>query len=148
MPAFVPHEIWHGAQFDGTLTGSPVDFDTDTIKLALIDDTLAPDEAVHDNWDDLAANEVSGTGYTAGGETLTITVDQTGAVMTVDSGDTTWAVDLGGFSDARYAVWYKVGGSDATSPIIGHMDMGSDKGNAAGPLTLETPNGILTSTIT
>lgn len=148
MPAFVPHEIWHEAQFDGGITGTPVDFDTDTIKLALIDDTLAPDETTHDNWDDLSSNEVSGDGYTAGGETLTVTVEKSSAVVTVDSGDTTWSQEAAGFTNARYAVWYKVGGGESSSPILGHMDMGSDKGNVSGPLTIETPNGIFTSTIT
>ena len=46
-----------------------IDYDTNTIKLALLTSSYTPDDA-HDYWDDASANEVSGTGYTAGGETL------------------------------------------------------------------------------
>lgn len=46
------------------------DWDTDTIKMALVKPAYTPSDA-HDYWDDVSTNECSGTGYTTGGETLT-----------------------------------------------------------------------------
>jgi hypothetical protein len=43
--------------------------DTATIKVALVTG-YTPDRDAHDYWDDVVANEESGTGYTAGGATL------------------------------------------------------------------------------
>lgn len=46
-----------------------IDFDTDTVKAALVTSTYTPDYLAHDYFNDVT-NEVSGTGYTAGGATL------------------------------------------------------------------------------
>lgn len=47
-----------------------VDYESDTIKLALLDSNHSFNDA-HDAWDDVSANEISATsGYTAEGETL------------------------------------------------------------------------------
>jgi len=46
-----------------------IDFENDTFKLALVTSSYTPDRDTHDNFDDIT-NEVSGTGYTAGGAAL------------------------------------------------------------------------------
>lgn len=59
--------------------GEAIDWDTDTIKVALLKDTYNPDPDNHDYWDDVSSEELAdGDGYTAGGKqisnpTLTIT---------------------------------------------------------------------------
>ncbi len=47
-----------------------IDWDTDVIKVALVTSSYTPAQDTHDYWDDVSANEASGTGYTAGGATL------------------------------------------------------------------------------
>ena len=47
-----------------------VDFDTDTIKVALLTSSYTPDQDAHDYFNDVSSAEVTGTGYTAGGATL------------------------------------------------------------------------------
>ena len=47
-----------------------VDFDTDTIKVALLSSSYTPDQDAHDYFNDVSTYEVSGTGYTTGGNTL------------------------------------------------------------------------------
>lgn len=53
------------------LLNKRVDFDSDTIKAMLLTNSHTPDLSAHDYVDDVVANEVSGTGYSAGGATLT-----------------------------------------------------------------------------
>lgn len=47
-----------------------VDFDSDSFKMVLCTSSYTPDFATHDFYNDIT-NEVTGTGYTAGGQALT-----------------------------------------------------------------------------
>lgn len=139
MPAFVPHQSWMLSQLDASLTNSPVDFDTNDIRCALIDSTLAPNPATHDQWSDLSANEVSGDGYTAGGfDFASMDVTNDSGTMKIDAEDAVWTQEAAGFTDARYAVLLKYDtGTPGNSVIIGSADLVSDRGNVSGPLTLQ-----------
>jgi hypothetical protein len=119
-----------------------VDWDdnaTTDVKVMLIKDDVAPVPETHDFVDDLDDNEVSGTGYTATGNVIAskaVTVDA--HVITVDADNpATWSQNGAGFTDARYALLYKDSGTPATSPLIAYADLGGDKGNVAGDLTIE-----------
>jgi hypothetical protein len=66
--------------FGSTSSGNApnIDYLTDDIRFALVTSSYSPSLATDDFWNDVVANEVSGTGYTAGGiavasRTLTIT---------------------------------------------------------------------------
>ncbi len=71
--------------------GAPnVDFLTDTIYIALVGSGYTPNLATHDFWDDVVAQEVSGTGYTANGallgsKTLTLTAANSWATTAATS---------------------------------------------------------------
>jgi len=95
--------------------------------------------------------EVSGTGYTAGGNSLanaSVTL-AAGGTITVDAADpATWSQDAAGFSNARRAVIaYDNGGASTTWPIVGYSDdFGSDQGNVAGDFSVAlNANGIFQS---
>jgi hypothetical protein len=110
-------------QHDGTAS---VDFDTDTIKVSLHTSTYTPDTDAHDFFNDIT-NEVSGTGYTAGGATLaskTITKDTANNKVKFDAADTSWTTST---ITARYAVVYQDTGNAATSPVIALIDFGADQ---------------------
>lgn len=94
---------------DGT-----VDLDTDTIKLALVTSSYTP-SAAHTQWADISANETSGTGYTAGGETLAnAAIDNS----KFDADDVTWSTVT---VTARYAVMYASKTANGlTNPVIGY----------------------------
>lgn len=67
-------------------TAGNIDWDADTIRVALLANTGSYDDT-HQYWSDVSANEVTGTGYTAGGNQLTTpTVN-----ITDSSGLTAWA---------------------------------------------------------
>lgn len=127
-----------------------VDWDdnsTTTVKIALVTSAYTPAVDTHDFWNDVSANEVSGTNYTAGGNAVankTVTGPSSGTI-TVDSDDpATWSQDAGGFSNARYAILYKDTGTATTSPLIGYYDLGSDQGNVSGDLTLSLSTVLFT----
>jgi hypothetical protein len=112
-----------------------VDWDTDTIKVALTTSTYTPNQDTHDYFNDVT-NEVTGTGYTAGGNTLaskTITYDDANNVIVLDAADTTWGSST---ITARYAVVYASTGTASTSPLIGYVDFGSDQSSTNGNFTI------------
>ena len=81
------------------------------------------------------SNEAVGTGYTAGGNTLTISTNptSTGTTAFLDFADTTWSSAT---ITARGALIYKSGG---TNPAVAVLDFGSDKTSTAGDFTIVFP---------
>lgn len=124
-------------------TSFPVDFDTDTIKVALATSSYTPDFDAHDYFNDVT-NEVSGTGYTAGGATLaspTVTLDTTNDRVDFDAADTSWTTST---ITARWGIIYKSTGTASTSPIIGFIDFGTDQISSAGTFLIQwNAGGIL-----
>jgi hypothetical protein len=114
-----------------------IDWDSDTIKVALLTNAYTPDQDGHDYYDDVVANEVTGTGYTAGGNTLankTNTYSSATNVIVLDADDTTWASST---ITARYAVIYDATpATNATRPLIGYVDFGSDQSSSNGNFTI------------
>ncbi len=109
----------------GATSARRVDWVGDTIKCAFMKDTWTPDQDAEDFWSDINSHECSGTGYTAGGITLSgkaVLVDTAGPlVVSLDAADFDVPdVTLDGANAvARYA-FYKDTGSAATSPLIGY----------------------------
>jgi hypothetical protein len=113
-----------------------VDYDTDTIKVALLTSSYTPNQDTHDYFNDVSTYEVSGTGYTAGGNTLaskTATYDSATNVIVLDAADTTWSSST---ITARYAVVYDSTGTASTSALIGYVDFGSDQSSTNGNFTI------------
>lgn len=114
-----------------------IDFDTDTIKIMLCTSSYSPDAVAHACVNSVT-NEVSGTGYTSGGITLTNTsLTLSGGTVTFDADDVTWFESVGGFNDARYAVIYKDTGTANTSTLFAYIDLVSNKGNADADLVIQ-----------
>lgn len=83
-----------------------------------------------------SANEASGTGYTAGGATLTISTYPTisGSVAYLNFANVTWAVTS---ITARGALIYKYDG--AVNPSIVVLDFGQDVTTSSGSFEVEFP---------
>jgi hypothetical protein len=124
-------------QFLSQALNKEIDWDTDTIKVALLTNAYTPDQDAHNYLDDVVANEVSGTGYTAGGNTLankTNSYNSATNVITLDADDTTWSSST---ITARYAVVYDATpATNATRPLIGYVDFGSDQSSSNGNFTI------------
>jgi hypothetical protein len=127
---------------------STVAFGTNTIKLALVTVSYSP-AGTDEFWSTPQANEVSGTNYTAGGTASASTVSGgTTTTTKVVQANVTWLQDAAGFSNARFGILYRDTGTAATSPLIGRIDFGADKGNVNGDLSIvfDAGNGAFTLT--
>ena len=131
-----------------------INLETDDIRMALITDVVTPVATeTTPTWAvgssaDYDGNEVSGTGYTAGGIALTAPeLVLSGAVATFDAtADLVWSQNGAGFDNARWGILYDF--DDAAKSCIGFLDLGGDVGNVAGDLTIAfAVGGILTITV-
>jgi len=88
-------------------------------------------------------NEVSGTNYTAGGNTLTISANpaSSGTTAFLDFADTTWTDAT---ITARGALIYKSGGGN---PAVAVLDFGADKTSTAGDFQVQFPAADATNAI-
>lgn len=125
-----------------------IDFNSDTIKVMLCTSSYTPDQDTH-QYKSSVTNEVSGTGYTAGGATLTTaSLGYTSGtnVLKLDGDDVSWASST---ITARYAVIYDATpGTDATRPLIAYVDFGADVSSSAGTFSITwSASGIATVTV-
>lgn len=130
--------------FKKALLDGEMDFSSDTaqtFKIALFTSSATLDATTTAY---STTNEVVGTGYTAGGNTLTISTNPTtsGTTAFLDFADTTWAAAT---ITARGALIYKADG--ATNPAVAVLDFGSDKISTAGDFTIQFPTADASNAI-
>lgn len=130
-------------EFKDALGDGDIDLNNDTLKLALVNNyTLDIDN--HTVWSDVSANEVSGTGYTAGGQALTSvtwTKDAANDESVLEAADVTWSSST---ITADGAVLYRDTGTASTSQLIAFFDFGTDQSSSNGDFTVSwSANGIL-----
>lgn len=129
-----------------SLFNKEIDFDTDTCKVMLTTSSYTPNQDTHRYKSDVT-NEVTGTGYTAGGVTLTtkvVSYDTSSNTLKITSDNPSWASST---ITAHYAVFYVSTGTDATSPLLAYWDFGADVASSSGTFTLTIPaSGIITVT--
>jgi len=117
--------------FKEELFGGIHDLDTDTIKIALFTSAATLNAATTAY---STTNEVVGTGYVAGGNTLAgATISSSGTTAFVDFSDTTWASAT---ITARGALIYN---SSKANRAIAVLDFGADKTSTAGDFTVQMP---------
>jgi hypothetical protein len=120
------------------------DFDTGTtqvFKIALFTSaaTLSAATTAYST-----SNEVTGTGYSAGGNILTVSQVPTssGTTAFIDFADTTWSTAT---ITARGALIYLANGT--TNPAVAVLDFGGDKTSTAGNFTIQFPAADATNAI-
>ncbi len=107
-----------------------IDLDTNTINVMLVTSAYTPNQDTHLDRADVT-NEVTGTGYTAGGAaigTKTVTQDDTDNEGVFDGADVTWSTAT---ITARGAVIYKSTGAAANDTLICYLDFVSDQSSSA-----------------
>ncbi len=124
-----------------------VDLDDTTagrFKVMLVTSSYTPDFGTHDFKVDVT-NEVVGTGYSAGGESLSsVTLTQSAGTITFDADDVTWTSST---ITARGAVVYD--DSLVNDPLICYIDFGADKSSSSGDFVLSfNASGIFTLDMT
>lgn len=116
--------------FKGNITAS------DTYYVMLTDASYAPNQATHTKRSDVT-NEVSGTGYTAGGKAVvpTFAKDTANHRLIVTFPAVSWS---GSTISARKAIYYKRRGGDASSDeLVAVNDFGSDVATSSGLFSLQ-----------
>ena len=130
-----------------SLANKEVDWLTDEIKVALCTSSYAPAQDTDDYFSDVT-NEVTGTGYTAGGAILTgktITYAAGTNIAKYDADDSTWTTST---ITARIAVVYVNTGNPATSPLLCWQDFGQDYTSSANTFTVTwDAAGIMIQTV-
>jgi hypothetical protein len=131
---------WYGGALLSTFA-KEANWPGDTIKCLLTTSSYTPNQDSHRYKSDVT-NEVSGTGYTAGGATLSSpTQSYTGATNTwaLDAGDAQWT---GASFTARYAVVYDATpATDATRPLLCYVDFGGDQTVNGANFTVQWDSG-------
>ena len=118
-----------------------------TFKIALFRATasiVGTYGAATTNYSDVTGNsdEASGTGYSAGGNTLTnVTPTSTGTTAFTDFANTTWSTAT---ITASGALIYN---SSASNAAVAVLDFGGDKTSTAGDFTIVFPNADATDAI-
>lgn len=130
----------------GQEDGNNIDLNTDVLKMALLKPAYTPAAATHTLWGDagVSTNEVTGTGYTAGGDTLSApTATLATGTVTFDVPDNTWSQNAAGFADARYVVIY----ASVSGRLIAYHDMTTDQTMVSGDFTVQIDAlGVFTKT--
>ncbi len=129
--------------FKQALLDGEMDFSSNTAqsyKIALYTSSASLDAATTAY---TTSNEVSGTGYTAGGNTLTISTNPTtsGTTAFLSFDTTTWSTAT---ITARGALIYQGGGS---TPAVAVLDFGGDKTSTAGDFQITFPTADATNAI-
>jgi hypothetical protein len=132
---------WYGNGLLGLVSATAarrIDWVNDTVKVALTTSTYTPDQDAHDFFNDVT-NEVTGTGYTAGGVAIgskTAVYDAATNELRLSSAAAAWTTIT---VTARRAIIYKDTGTASTSPLLGWVDFGADQSPAGANFTI-TPD--------
>ena len=133
---------WYGKGLLALVNGQ-IDFDTDTFKVMLTTSSYTPDQDTHDFRDDVT-NEISGTGYTAGGMTLAsvaTSYDATSNEVRILWADSVWTSAT---FTARNAVIYKSrGGASSADELIAFLDFGGNAAVTGASFTLDYTTSVL-----
>ena len=129
--------------FKQALLDGEMDFSSGTAqsyKIALYTSSASLDAATAAY---TTSNEVSGTGYSAGGNTLSISTNptSTGTTAFLSFATTTWSTAT---ITARGALIYQAGGS---TPAVAVLDFGGDKTSTAGDFQITFPTADATNAI-
>lgn len=110
-----------------------LDLNSELGKVAMYTNTLTPNfDADPSSYS--ATNEVSGTGYTAGGQVLTGTaLSIASGILTFDATDSAWSAST--ITNARGAIYY----ADPLSPKanVVAVNFGADYSTVAGTFTIQ-----------
>ena len=116
----------------------------DTFKLAMYTNSASFDASTTDY---TTTNEVSGTGYSAGGGTLTnVTPTTSGTTALTDFADLTFSSST---ITARGALIYNTttGAGTGTTDTVVVLDFGADKSSSAGDFTIVFPTADASNAI-
>lgn len=133
MATIIYNSFWND------LAKGNIDLDTDTFKCLITTGTYSENKDTHAKRSDIT-NEVTGTGYTAGGNAATVVVsaiDTTNDRQEITLSVTNWTSAT--ISNAQKFIFYKSRGGAATADeLVACIDNGSGVSPSNGTLSLST----------
>jgi len=127
--------------FKGALMKGNTDLESNDIKVMLLDSNHSF-TATDSNKSDVDSNEISGTGYTAGGKSLSNKAVTTGATTDFDADDVEWSSAT--FSASHAVLYDDSSGSDI---LLASIDFGGSQSVSSGTFKIEWhSDGIITLT--
>lgn len=122
----------------GNAAARRVDFTADDLRVMLTTVTYVPDQDAH-TFRSSVTNEVTGTGYTAGGQSVAgkaLGYDAASNEVRFVFSDVVWGPGAS-IAGIRVAVLYKNVGTAATDPLIGYAVLDGDQTVSNGTYTLD-----------
>lgn len=108
-------------------------------KVLMVTDSETPNFDTHDFRNDIT-NEVTGTGYTAGGTAITSTeITVSSGTLVFDSADPSWASST--IANAMAAVGYTNVGASSTDQLIWLSDFVNAASSSNGTFTIQVASG-------
>jgi len=112
-----------------------IDFDTNSFKILLVTSSYTPNKDTHTKRSDVT-NEISGTGYTAGGVSTAVTVtnDTANDRIDINFADVSWSSAT---LTAAAGVIYKTTGTSSTDNLVAYLDFSGNVTSTNGTFTLD-----------
>jgi len=112
-----------------------IDFDTNSFKILLVTSSYSPNKDTHTKRSDVT-NEITGTGYTAGGSSsaVTVTNDTANDRIDINFADVSWS---SASLTAAAAVIYKTTGTASADNLVAYLDFGGNVTSTNGTFTLD-----------
>lgn len=125
--------------------GAALNLEAEDTKIAMITNSATPNFDTHDFWNDLSGNEVSGSGYSAGGVALTSTeITVSSGTLVYDAADSSWTSST--ISSARAAVQQCAA---VGNELVVLVNFGADYATTNGTFTIQwNASGIFTIDLT
>jgi len=126
--------VWYGPCLL-RMANKEIDLDGDTLKAALASSSYTPNRDTHDDWADVSANQVTGTGWSAPVTLTGVTVD----LDTTNHRLRFFAADINAsgvtLSDGKHLVIYD--DTHASKALIGYVTFDTALAPSAGPLSID-----------
>jgi len=126
-------------RFYANLMNKEIDLEADTVKVMLLNNSHSF-TATHNTLSQVSANEISGTGYSAGGATLGSKTVTQGNPTVWDAADTSW-------TSATFTAYHAVIYDDTTTndDLICSIDFGGAQAVSGGTFQIQwNASGIIT----
>lgn len=130
------------ASLAATIGNKEITLASDTLKVMLCTSSYTPTQGT-DKYKSSVTNEITGTGYTAGGVALSsVTWTGSGNVWSLAAANSSWTSAT--FTGVRYAVVYdSTPATDATRPLLCYINMVSDQSVTASTFAINWTGGIV-----